>query len=287
MAKQISKIHVARPSSAGTRKGDSRSTRGSRASEQRSIQSVEIGFRLIDVLQRSGTKLPLKQLADRAGMLSAKAHLYLVSFIRVGLVVQDHDTGHYRLGPYAIELGNSALRQVQISDVARQYLNTLCEEFDAPVYLSIWGRMGPFIISKVDADLPTPFSIKVGHVFPLLATATGRVFLTYQPSHLTQGLLVHEADLDPDLGRRRDEIVANVVTAGVAISEGHLFRGFSAVSAPIFGSGGDLAGAITVLGLGARLDRRVDGRTSAAVRSAAQEISRALGAVDEKMNVGR
>lgn len=256
-------------------------------SQQRSIQSVEIGFQLIDVLNKAGMKLPLKQLAERAMMSPAKAHLYLVSFMRVGLVVQDAETSHYGLGPYAIQIGNSALRQVQISDLGRQFLTSLCEEFNLPAYLSIWGRMGPFIVSKVDAELSTPFSIRVGHVFPLLATATGRIFLTYLPSRLTERIVLQESESDPELGRRRDEFINSVKAAGIAISEGYLFRGFSAVSAPVFGYGDELAGAITVLGPGVRIDRRVDGRLSTAVQSAAREIGHRLGAAGQGTQLGR
>lgn len=264
-----------------------RSENAAERSQQRSIQSVEVGFQLIDVLNKSGMKLPLKQLAERARMSPAKAHLYLVSFMRVGLVVQDADTSHYGLGPYAIQIGNSALRQIQISDLGRQFLTSLCEEFDMPAYLSIWGRMGPFIVSKVDAELSTPFSIRVGHVFPLLATATGRIFLTYLPSRLTEKIVVQEAELDPELGRRRDEFASNVRATGIAISEGYLFRGFSAVSAPVFGYGDELAGAITVLGPGIRIDRRVEGRLSVAVQRAAHEIGRHLGAAEQITQLGR
>ena len=256
-------------------------------SQQRSIQSIEIGFQLIDVLNKAGMKLPLKQLAERARMSPAKAHLYLVSFMRVGLVVQDADTSHYGLGPYAIQIGNSALRQIHISDVGRPFLTSLCEEFDMPAYLSIWGRMGPFIVSKVDAELSTPFSIRVGHVFPILATATGRIFLTYLPSRLTERIVLQEARLDPELGRRRDDFISHVKATGIAISEGYLFRGFSAVSAPVFCNGDELAGAITVLGPGVRIDRRVEGRISVAVQMAAHEISRCLGTDDQRTQLGR
>ncbi len=256
-------------------------------SPQRSIQSIEIGFQLIDVLNKAGMKLPLKQLAERARMSPAKAHLYLVSFMRVGLVIQDADTSHYGLGPYAIQIGNSALRQIQISDLGRQFLTSLCEEFSMPAYLSIWGRMGPFIVSKVDAELSTPFSIRVGHVFPLLATATGRIFLTYLPSRLTESIVLQEAQLDPELGRRRSELVNSVKATGIAISEGYLFRGFSAVSAPVFGYGDELAGAITVLGPGGSIDRRIEGSLPVAVQSAAHDISRRLGAADQRTQLGR
>lgn len=247
--------------------------------EQRSIQSIEVGFRLIRVLEQAGRKLPLKEISQRAEMAAGKAHLYLVSFMRVGLVVQDPATMHYGLGPYALQLGTSALRQINLSDLARAPLQDLNRTFELPVYLCLWGRMGPFIVSKMDADLPTPFTIKVGFVFPLLTTATGRIFLTHMPERETAPLVAQEGRLHPDMLARRDEIVAQIQATGLAISEGHLFRGFSAIAAPIFDHTGALAGSVSLLGLGSQIDRTPDGATAQRVRQTARDLSAALGHV--------
>ncbi len=52
------------------------------------IQSVEVGFALLDALARAIGPLMLRDLAAAAGMSAAKSHRYLVSFQRLGLVVQ-------------------------------------------------------------------------------------------------------------------------------------------------------------------------------------------------------
>ncbi len=44
------------------------------------IQSVEVGFELLDVLARADGPLMLRDLAAAAGMSAAKAYRYLVSF---------------------------------------------------------------------------------------------------------------------------------------------------------------------------------------------------------------
>lgn len=246
-------------------------------SGQRSIQSIEVGFRLIRVLETAASKLPLKTLAARAGMSPAKAHLYLVSFTRLGLVVQEPGTSRYGLGPYALQLGQAALRQLDLVDLARPPLERLHNQFELPAYLAIWGNAGPFTILKVDADLTTPVAIKVGFVFPLLSTATGRVFLACLPASATEALVAREAVSEPDLAARRGAIVEDVRRQGVAISEGRLFRGFSAISAAVFDHAGAIAGAVTILGVGALMDRDPAGEMAQSVRRAAAEISAALG----------
>jgi hypothetical protein len=62
-------------------------------------------------LAHAGRPLPLKDLAARAGMSAAKAHPYLVSWCRVGLVAQDEGSGRYGLGPMAMHLGLISLQQ--------------------------------------------------------------------------------------------------------------------------------------------------------------------------------
>jgi DNA-binding IclR family transcriptional regulator len=247
--------------------------------EQRSIQSIEVGFRLIRVLEQAGAKLPLKLLSQRAEMAPGKAHLYLVSFMRIGLVVQDPATMHYGLGPYALQLGTAALRQINLPELARAPLEDMNARFELPVYLCLWGRMGPFIAIKYDAELPTPFTIKVGFVFPLLTTATGRIFLAHMSERETRPLVEQEARLHPDILSRRDEIVTQIKRTGLAISEGHLFRGFSAIAAPVFDHTGALAGSLSLLGLGSQIDRTPDGPMAADVRRTARELSAALGHV--------
>ncbi|MDU0955905.1 MAG: helix-turn-helix domain-containing protein, partial [Bradyrhizobium sp.] len=80
--------------------------------ESRGIQSIEVGGTLLQALARSGEPMMLRDLAREAGLPPAKAHPYLVSFSRIGLIEQDATTGRYELGPLALELGLISLRRL-------------------------------------------------------------------------------------------------------------------------------------------------------------------------------
>lgn len=254
-----------------------RSEEGEDGTGQRSIQSIDVGFRLIHVLENARAGLPLKTLAASAGMPSAKAHLYLVSFIRLGLVAQDPRTSHYALGPYALQLGQAALRQLDLPSIASEPLEALQRQYELPTYLALWGNGGPFSVLKFDAELPLPVTIKVGFVFPLLSTATGRIFLSYLPERMTRKLVEQEAALHPDLGARRGEIVERILADGLSISEGYLFRGFSAISAPVFDHGGQLAASVTMIGIGSNIERDASSDMAQAVKRVGMSISQGLG----------
>ena len=72
---------------------------------QAGIQSVEVGFALLNTLAHARAPMMLRDLAAAASMSAAKAHRYLVSYQRLALVVQDASSTRYDLGPAALKLG--------------------------------------------------------------------------------------------------------------------------------------------------------------------------------------
>src|SRR5437762_330692 len=78
---------------------------------RRGIQSIEIGSQLLVALARHVSPMALRDVAKQAGMSAGKAHPYLVSFAKVGFVVQDA-AGRYELGPLALQLGLAKLQRL-------------------------------------------------------------------------------------------------------------------------------------------------------------------------------
>lgn len=247
---------------------------------QRSIQSIEIGFRLINALEQAEQPLPLKELALRAGMTASKAHFYMVSFRRVGLVTQYEDSGHYGLGRYALNLGLSALRRLDLVDISREALRTLSSQIHESVFLSVWGNHGPTIVFKVDGPRRIPMTLQVGYVLPLLKSATGRIFLSYLPSDQTANQLRDEtAALAPDVRAALDsaKLKQRVRDLGLAETDSLLNDGFAGLSAPIWNHQSELAGAVTIISPSD--DANAAARRNAALLiDTAHALSRGLGA---------
>ncbi len=82
------------------------------STEQRGIGSVEVGGQLLRALTESDGPMMLRDLAASAGMTAAKAHPYMVSFMRLGLVEQDRAIGRYELGPLALQMGLASMRRL-------------------------------------------------------------------------------------------------------------------------------------------------------------------------------
>jgi DNA-binding IclR family transcriptional regulator len=243
----------------------------------RRIQSVDVGFRIVRILEQAAGKLPLKRIAAEARMAPSKVYLYLSSYAALGLVEQDEATGHYGLGTYAVQLGLSAIRQLNIVDLSKKPLEQLQLATGQSAYLSIWGNMGPVILLKYDSDLNSPVGIKVGSVLPLLRSATGRIFLSYLPETDLGSVLHREESSAPKTVGSRKKIIADVRVAGVAGSDGQVYEGFAALSAPIFDHAGTLAGSFTILGLRRDFNPDTKGTNASLLLEAVHQVSVALG----------
>ncbi|WP_165839005.1 IclR family transcriptional regulator [Roseicella frigidaeris] len=249
--------------SAGTGQEDTGTEAGS---EQRSIQSVVIGFRLIAALEAAGGPAPLKELAAAAGMPPSRAHAYLASLRAVGLVTQDGEGGRYDLGPRALSLGLAALGRLEVRDAALDAMRRFRDETGESVHLSVWSGQSPVIVARLDGRRNVSLAIRLGFALPLDRSASGRIFLAFLP----------EAEATKAGRNLRQEIEA-ARRSGIAITDGLLNAGFAAISVPVFNHAGDLAAALTTLGAAGHLDIAPEGRTAAQLRLAGQAASAALG----------
>src|SRR5690606_28869262 len=104
------------------------------------IQSVEVGFELLQAMSEADGPLMLRDLAAAAGMSAAKAHRYLVSFQRLGLVMQDPVSTRYDLGPAALRLGLASLARIDAVKLARDRIAALLAETGHTLAIAVWGN---------------------------------------------------------------------------------------------------------------------------------------------------
>ena len=103
------------------------------------IQSVEVSAALLRALAETSGPMTLTSLAKHSRMSLSKAHKYLASFIRIGLVRQDSISGRYMLGRFAAELGFAAMRNIDVVEIAQETLDGLRDQLDTTAALSVWG----------------------------------------------------------------------------------------------------------------------------------------------------
>ncbi len=248
---------------------------------QRGIQSIEVGGALLQALVHHGRPLPLKELAAGAGMAPAKAHPYLVSFGKLGLIEQDAASGHYGLGPLALQLGLISLQQFDPVALATPVTEHLAAELGHTCALAVWGDAGATIVRVAWPPGAVVVSMRHGTVLGLRATASGRLFAAWLPR--AQVLPVLKAE-DRTAGQRpagfdtalQAELQA-VRDEGISWVQDRSLPGISAMAAPVLDNAGRLVLALTAIGTTAAMDLRPQGALAQRLRAEAAALSARLG----------
>lgn len=249
----------------------------------RGIQSVEVGGQLLKALGQTGRPMALKDLARAADMTPAKAHPYLVSFGKLGLIEQDAVSGHYGLGPLAMQLGLISLQQVDPVRLAIGELPGLALRIGCTVSAAVWGATGPVII-RVETG-PTPVHVAMRHGMPasLRHTGTGKVFAAYRARNDIEAALAQQGEPgaldDPLFAAELDAIRRQ----GLAQVREELFPGICALAAPVFDGFGRLELAVAAIAPSAMLNLDANGLQAQALRETCDRLSQRLGAVPTAM----
>lgn len=156
------------------------------------VQSLEIGIGVLKVLVESGTAMMLKDIAAAADMPPSKAHRYLVSLVRSGLVQQDSENSKYDLGPLAIPLGLAAVDRLDRVKLGLNSISELRDLTNETTALSVWGVFGPVMVRWERPRRPITVNVITGNTVSLLATSTGRLFAAWMPADIVRPLLERE-----------------------------------------------------------------------------------------------
>jgi DNA-binding IclR family transcriptional regulator len=254
-------------------------------SDRQGIQSIEVGFRLLDVLATTNRPMMLRDIAKGAGMPAAKAHRYMVSFLRIGIVEQDASSGRYDLGAYALELGLSGLGRLDPVRLSGPILEALCEEIHETVALAVWGNRGATIVRIVDAGSPVTITLRAGTVLSLHSSATGRAFSAFYRSpflkKLLDGELLEIAESSKTtittIQGQLEKTLTEIRSHGIARATGSLTPGINGFSAPVYDHTGNMVASITALGSMGEFNAEWDSPVAKAMITSAQNLSHRLG----------
>jgi len=251
---------------------------------QHGVQALETGLGVLEALINSSRSLMLKEVAERASVHPAKAHRYLVSFVRMGYVAQE-ENGLYRLGPTALRAGMACIDQTDTLRLARPVLDELSAELDESYSALVWGTHGPTVVLWRESTRALTVNIRPGSVLPVLSSAAGRVFVTYLDERISAPVVEREMqERKSGRGKRTlttarevEAIKAEVRRTGTAIVSGQVREGISAVAVPVFNHEGKIVLVLASFGSERTFDIAPKGAPTMALKRAAANLSLQLG----------
>ena len=242
------------------------------------IQSVDRAIRVLTALQ-GARRMTLTEIAARLELPPSTVHGLVRTLVQHGMVVQEHGSSRYQLGPAVLRLGNVYLDTLELRSKAIPWAEDLARRTGLAVRSAVLLLDDVVIIHhepRPDGSRQMP---EVGIVIPAHASALGKAILAFRPSGERRAGPGGLRSMTGETVTTVEELAAQLATvrsSGVAVEVEEAVLGECGLAAPLFDSSGSVAGAIgVVVPTGAW---PVDDATRDAVREAARAISRELGA---------
>jgi len=248
------------------------------------VQSLEVGAGVLRAVVRGQRAMMLKDIAAAADMPPSKAHRYLVSLIRAGLIEQDPMTARYSLGPFALDIGLVALDRLDRVRLGLSAISDLRDTVNETTALAVWGSHGPVIVRWERPQRPITVNVVTGTSLRLLNSASGRVFAAWLPKSQTDAQIAKELKFKPNLSglatrAEVDAMLAQVRAEGIApVSAHYMFKGVEAVAAPVFNFKNQITMSLVVVGVEGMFDMTESGHVVQALKKSAATLSWRLGA---------
>ncbi len=239
-------------------------------------EAVETGVGVLDrsvrvllaVRDGAGT---LPRLVEATGLSRSTAHRIVRALEAHGLVRFEGGLG-YRLGPMLYRLGAQAAGGLPLADVARPSLERLTETTGESSQLYVRFDDVRLCVAAVESPNELRTIVRIGAELPLARGSAGKALVAWSTA------VDHErtAKGAPD-ARRWLQQLETTRRRGWAQSTEERQAGVGSVSAPVFGAGGAVIGAVSVSGPVGRMRGALGQRYAPAVLAAAREIEGALG----------
>jgi DNA-binding IclR family transcriptional regulator len=226
--------------------------------------------------------------------IAARTKLSLPTVYRLAQALSDHgllmkEGQGFRLGMTLARLGMLALEGIDVRRQALPHLAWLNEQTGENAELHVRHADMRMVIEVVNSPHNLRPFAEVGAPLPLHQGAAGKALLAWLPPTERDALAAasaarFESDQPFELSRHSAEL-ERVRAAGWATSEGERIPGVSAIAAPIFAAGGQVAGAVTLVAPSARLGEEQRARYTPLVCEAARRASSDLGYVGREQRL--
>jgi len=200
--------------------------------------SVKKAFNILRVIADSPSGLGVSELAKKLSMGKSTVHGITMGLEALGVLVRDPLQKKFNLGYTLLELSRRAYARIELRDVARGGMERLMEKVGETVFLGIMNGDHVTILDVVESHNEMKITSPPGTRLPLLAGATGRVFLGQIDEEKAKEI-VKKMDLvkytsksvvDP---KKFLKEVGEAKKKGYAIDDEEYLLGVKAIAAPI------------------------------------------------------
>jgi DNA-binding IclR family transcriptional regulator len=198
-----------------------------------------------------------------------------------GLLERDPMTRGYRLGPVIFQLGMQYANSMDLTMIARVWLEKLCHQYGEMSQAGIIMGERIVVVMKVEPDANYMVFPQTGSVIPPHSTAIGKVLLAWMSAVLRDRILAgctFTKFTDKTIGSREDYLkeLEKVKKDGVALDFQESINGLSCIAGPVFNNKNECMAAVSLSGNATKIESRRD-EIGDAVKYICYRISEQMG----------
>ncbi len=245
-----------------------------------SAPSVKKAFKILQTIADSPKKLGVSELAKKLKMGKSTVHGITLALEEISALVRDPLHKKYSIGYTLLELGKKAYARMELRDITRMPMERLMEKVEETVFLGIMNGDHITILDMVESHKGMKITSPPGTRLPLLAGATGKVFLAqFEEKRVKEiiqkmGLVRYTLKSTTDPGQFLKEL-EETKKKGYAIDDEEYLLGVRAIAAPIQTASLPPA-AIWVVGFTSSLSDQKMGKVIGEIKKATDEINQLL-----------
>ncbi len=227
-------------------------------SEETGVAAVDRALSILAAFSPNDRSLTLTQIAERTGLYKSPVLRLIESLARAHYLVRITD-GSYQIGPKPLQLGAIFQRQFHTSEYVPPVLRELVAQLGESASYYVPAQNGRICLHRVDAPRMIRDAVREGDWRPLENGAAGTIMLAFRGTP----------------GERLDRVRHDFWAASLG---NEVDPELAAVSVPVFGAGGEIAGALSISGPRYRLEEHGTRSFVPALLAAARRLSAHFGA---------
>ena len=248
-----------------------------------SIEALARGLQMMELFSAERPSLSLTEIVQALQLSKSTAFRVLATLESLGYLERDPVTRRYRPSLKVLQLGFTALNSLEVSQVARPFLERLAQEVNETASLGVLEGMNVIYVDRVRNRAIVGVVLEIGSHVPAHCTSLGKVLLADLPQDELEQR-VARTDLTSLTLRTttdRQALMSEIAVArqrGYALGDEELAIGLRAAAAPIRDATPKVVAAISVSGAATSISReRLKTEIVPAVVKTAAQISMALG----------
>jgi len=247
------------------------------------VPAVDRAVRILLLLKSEGRAMTIAEIADATGWPRPSIHKLLLTLNYHGLLDRDSRTKRYLPGSEFSDLMRLAFasKSLDLRSAAKPFLRSLVEFSGETASLSILRGAQMIFLDVEETPKQPRVSLIVGISTPASTTSNGRAVLAYLPDERVQDIIrmvglpvttkrsiFNIDDYQRDLAATRER--------GYSVDLQEYRQGIVGISAPVFDGSGQVLGALSIVGLSARMTEEKAGQCGRRCVELAKELSSVL-----------